>query len=190
MTAIDPFNHGSTETLNSHVVADESRAAALAIMRRFAGTPDLADMLAALGLTDTANDMLLRRRQDRGELICTPEPPKLFVVPSAARSGPTIRRPDLPANQQGPPQWAIEKFHKNRTATAIANAQRVIAEMHAAPEAAPVDEWGASIPRCTRRIHHKRGTNVRLRTNGRLACVACEKILAAQQLLRHHGVKP
>lgn len=181
---IDPFNGGSTETLNSHPVADESRAAALAIMRRFTGSPDLWDMLGAFGLAVVAQEMLLSRRVALGYVPPTPEPLHLVPEPPAARTAPeTLRYPHLPAHRQGSPRWV----HDKRRADAIANAQRVLLEFHAARELPALDERGNAILRCARRIHYKIGDNVRLRGNGKLACIGCEKIRYAQTVLRQFG---
>jgi hypothetical protein len=181
---IDPFNGGSTETLNSHVITDEQQRAALAIMRRFAGTGDLWDMLGAFGLDAVAQEMLLSRRVSLGYVPPTPEPLTLVPESPAARTAPeTLRYPHLPAHRQGSPRWV----HDKRKADAIAKAQRVLVEFHAARELPAHDERGNAILRCARRIHYKIGDNVRVRGNGKLACVACEKIRYAQTVLRQFG---
>lgn len=184
---IDPFNGGSTETLNSHPVADESRAAALAIMRRFTGSPDLWDMLGAFGLAVVAQEMLLSRRVALGYVPPTPEPLCLVPEPPAARTAPVsapLRYPHLPAHRQGAPMWV----HEKRKADAITRAQTVITEMRAARELPAFDGDGNSLPRCTRRIHYKIGPNVRVRANRTRACVPCDRIRQAWSTLRQYGV--
>lgn len=177
MTAIDPFNHGSAETLVSHVMPDEQQRAALGVMRRFAGTPHMRDMLAVLDLSDTADDMLLRRRQDLGQLVCTPQPPKLALVPSATRTGPGIR-------PQITPSW----FNEQRTAATIERARRILAEIPVV-EAPGFDTRGVVIPRCQKRLHHMVGDNLMVEEHGN-ACRACRLINRARRTLREHGMTP
>jgi len=186
MSAIDPFNGGSTETLNSHVVTDESHSAVLTVMRRFRG-PDLAEMLAVLGLEAVADAMLLSRRVALGYVPPTPEPLRLVPKPSAARTAPVsapLRYPHLPAHRQGAPMWA----HEKRRADAIANAKHIIDEMRAAPELPSADLAGAPIVRCSRRIHVKAGDNVRVRRDGGRVCKSCDRIKQAWATLRQFGV--
>lgn len=181
---IDPFNGGSTETLNSHVMPDEQHRAVLTIMRRFRGGEYMWTTLDALGLSPIAEAMLLNRRVSLGYVPPTPEPLELVPKPPAARTAPeTLRYPHLPAHRQGSPRWV----HDKRKRDAIANAQRVLVEFHAARELPACDEQGNAILRCARRIHYKIGDNVRVRGNGKLACVGCEKIRYAQTVLRQFG---
>lgn len=186
MTAIDPFNHGSTETLKSRVIPDESRDAVFTVMRRFRG-PDLTEMLEVLGLEEVAAEMLLSRRVSLGYVPPTPEPLRLTPMPPTARTAPVsapLRYPHLPAHRQGAPMWA----HEKRRADAIANAKRIIDEMRAAPELPSADLAGAPIVRCSRRIHIKAGDNVRVRRDRGRACIACDRIKQAWATLRQFGV--
>jgi hypothetical protein len=176
MTAIDPFNHGSTETLNSHVIEAEQQRAALGVMRRFAGTPDMRDMLAALDLSRTADDMLLRRRQDLGQLVCTPEPPKLALVPSASRSGPAEGVLTTLTDPKG-------RRLRPQQRDAIARAHRALAE-EVTEEVPPID----GRPRCGRRLHYRTKTNTKRRVDGGKQCLDCQAVNSARSILRNYGL--
>jgi len=185
---VDPFTGSISETLNSHVVPDESHNAVFTVMRRFRG-PALAEMLAVLGLDTLAQEMLLSRRVSLGYVPPTPEPLRLAPRPSASRTAPApLRHPHLPAHRQGVPEWGREKQNEKRKADAIVKAKQVITEMRTTKELPPVDGRGAPIPRCTRRIHLKAGVNVRVRLNGTRACIPCDRIKQAWATLRQFGI--
>jgi hypothetical protein len=76
---VDPFNAGSSYTLDSVTEPDRQRRAALAVMHRFTGTEDMWTVLSTLGLTDTAEEMLTRRAlrlSDAEPLPATPPAPE------------------------------------------------------------------------------------------------------------------
>lgn len=170
MKTPDPFNHGSTETLNSHPVADESDRAVVAIMARFRGDPEgRALMLDVFGLTETAELMLHKRRRELRLIIpmSTSRP-----SPQEAPAGVLVALTDPRGRRLRPQQRA-----------AIAKAQCVLAEA-ATEEVPPV----AGIVRCGRRLHYRTAVNTEVRSNGSKHCRDCAVVLDARSILRNYGL--
>lgn len=88
---VDPFNSGSSYTLDSITEPDRQRRAALAVMHRFTGTEDMWTVLSTLGLTDTAEDMLVRRALRLSDTEPLPDPPPPAASPVADEPGPCSR---------------------------------------------------------------------------------------------------
>jgi hypothetical protein len=85
--SVDPFNAGAGYTLDSVAEPDRQRRAALAVMHKFRGTEDMWPVLATLGLTDTAEDMLARRALRLSDAEPLPDPPQPAVAPVADEPG-------------------------------------------------------------------------------------------------------
>jgi hypothetical protein len=88
---VDPFNSGSSYTLDSITEPDRQRRAALAVMKNFRGTEDMWPVLSTLGLTDTAQDMLTRRALRLTHTEPLPDPPQPASSPVADEPGPCSR---------------------------------------------------------------------------------------------------
>lgn len=88
---VDPFNGGSSYTLNSVPELDAQRLAVLTVMRRYPGTPGMWPALTILGLTDTAEDMLTRRALRLTHTEPLPDPPQPAPSPVADEPGPFSR---------------------------------------------------------------------------------------------------
>ncbi len=108
---VDPFNGGPTDTLYSTPMPADQRRAALAVMRRFRGGPDMTTVLAALGLDAVAADMLNRRAgAKRLSVILTPDSLSASPVHQPAPAGPAT---DISAPQKLPPgaRWCGRGEH-------------------------------------------------------------------------------
>jgi hypothetical protein len=88
---VDPFNGGSSYTLNSVPELDAQRLAVLTVMRRYPGTPGMWPALTILGLTDTAQDMLTRRALRLSDADPLPATPPATASPVADEPGPCSR---------------------------------------------------------------------------------------------------
>lgn len=194
MTAIDPFNHGSTETLNSHVVLEEQQRAVLRIMRRFRGGEYMWITLDALGLSPIAEAMLLSRRVTLGLVPPPPDQPKLSVVPPTAKPAPKAAPPKepLPPLEYGERMCGAREHPlpaggeclqcKNRRSQAgrrRATIQRARAIVDAIPtaEVSPVDSSGAPVRRCAKRLHHRPDSDTAPQ------CAKCRQIMKAKLIL-------
>jgi hypothetical protein len=88
---VDPFNSGSSYTLDSITEPDRQRQAALAVMRRFTGTEDMWLVLSTLGLDAVAEEMLVRRALRLSDTEPLPERPQAAASPAADEPGPCSR---------------------------------------------------------------------------------------------------
>jgi hypothetical protein len=89
--SVDPFNSGSSYTLDSITEPDRQRRAALAVMNKFRGTEDMWTVLATLGLTLVTEDMLTRRALRLSDTEPLPDPPSAASEPVADEPGPFSR---------------------------------------------------------------------------------------------------
>lgn len=89
--SVDPFNSGAGYTLDSVAEPDRQRRAALAVMHKFRGTPDMWTVLSTLGLDAIAEDMLARRALRLTHTDPLPEPPPAPASPVADEPGPFSR---------------------------------------------------------------------------------------------------
>ncbi|MCW2767628.1 MAG: hypothetical protein JWO11_3587 [Nocardioides sp.] len=81
--SVDPFNSGSSCTLDSITEPDRQRRAALAVMHKFTGTEDMWLVLSTLGLDRVAEELLVRRAlrlSDTDPLPATPPAPESAVA--------------------------------------------------------------------------------------------------------------
>lgn len=85
--SVDPFNSGSSYTLDSITEPDRQRRAALAVMHKFRGTEDMWTVLATLGLTLVTEEMLARRALRLSHTDPLPEPPQPAASPVADEPG-------------------------------------------------------------------------------------------------------
>jgi hypothetical protein len=84
---VDPFNSGSSYTLDSITEPDRQRRAALAVMNKFRGTGDMWTVLSTLGLDRVAQEMLTRRALRLSDTEPLPGPPQPAPGPVADEPG-------------------------------------------------------------------------------------------------------
>jgi hypothetical protein len=174
MKTPDPFNHGSTETLNSREMPAEQRQSVLAILARFRGDPEGRDlMLDAFGLTNVAEKMLRARRAERG--LSAP----LRLVKSTPRPSPQ----EVPENVLVALTDPRGRRLRPQQRDAIAKARRVLAD--AATEEVPELDGQT---RCGNRLHYRAPTNTKVRIDGAKQCLDCLAVSAARSVLRNYGL--
>jgi hypothetical protein len=173
MKTPDPFNHGSTETLNSHEMPAEQHRAVLAIMRRYRGGEYMWTTLDALGLSPIAEAMLLSRRAERG--LSAP----LRLVKSTPRPSPQEVPDSVLVALTDPRGRRLRPQQRD----AIAKARGVLTE--AATEEVPELDGQT---RCGNRLHYRAPTNTKVRIDGAKQCLDCLAVSAARSVLRNYGL--
>jgi hypothetical protein len=85
--SVDPFNSGSSYTLDSVTEPDRQRRAVLAVMKNLTGTEDMWSVLSTLGLDRVAEEMLVRRALGLSDTEPLPERPQAAASPVADEPG-------------------------------------------------------------------------------------------------------